>query len=207
MDSESRNSHLKRIGVEPPTSFRRHTSLSNIPKLPSHRLLLTPSPAFSLCTNLDLVHSYRELSWGQQALGFIHAGGKSEKFVGKGSVTFYASVSGAARPTTLTIKDVPVYPSHGENLLSWSALKRSAHARGQRLRLVEAEDWSLGVFASGRGLDAETQLMRFRPVGGLYVLDQVGFQERGGESKERSTKAKDAKPKEGATWSGFKLWR
>lgn len=132
-----------------------------------------------MCTNQRLLHSYRELAWGQTSRGFSSANGQLSHLVGIGNVTLKARVasnSGEADSVTLTLRDVHFYPTKGVNLLSWSQLKRSGRAVGRKLRLVEEDDSSLVVVAveSGPlgGREKQRILMRFRLQAGLFVLDQ-----------------------------------
>jgi hypothetical protein len=142
-----------------------------------------------MCTNQALLHSYRELTWGQTSRGFSSANGQLSHLVGIGNVTLEAEVPGdkgtasagvqkvqPSKIVRLTLKDVHFYPTKGVNLLSWSQLKRSGKAAGMKLRLVEEEDSSLTVVGVESGLlggrEKEKVLMRFRLQGGLFVLDQ-----------------------------------
>lgn len=125
-----------------------------------------------LCTNRDLMHSYTELGWGQTTLGFRGAGGRVDHHVGRGSCTLDGVVKAQGREVSsrVTLAGVWHYPGTGVNLLSWSALKRGAAAQGVKLKLEEADDWTLGVcMEEGR---TKKQILRFRPQNGLYVLDQ-----------------------------------
>ena len=151
------------------------------------RWILDTGATGHMCTNRALLHAYRELAWGQTRRGFTGANGQVAHLVGVGDVTLDAAVpppSGGSSPTAVataplvqrfTLSGVHFYPTHGVNILSWSALKRAAAAQGVRLRLVEGSDASLRVvLVEGRlkGRETERLLMRFRQEGGLFVLDQ-----------------------------------
>ena len=144
-----------------------------------------------MCTNREMMHNYTELTWGQSHSGFRSASGGKSDYQGIGDCTLQLNVPGPAgkrdsppgstKTSAVTLQRVHFYPTTGLNLISWSEMKRGASRGGQMLKLVENNDWSLGVNVKERN-GTERQIMRFKPVNGLYVLDQP---------------AKPPKPKEG----------
>lgn len=157
------------------------------------RWILDTGATSHMCTNRSLLHSYRELPWGQTTRGFSSANGGLAYLVGTGNVTLEAEVpanvdvpgqrGGEKRTERLTLTGVHFYPTKGVNILSWSQLKRSATANRWKLRLVEDDDSSLTVMAKEGGIlggrDKEKVLMRFRLQGGLFVLEQPRVSESG----------------------------
>jgi hypothetical protein len=160
-----------------PTALDRAAAAAGAVASSNTKWILDTGANSHMCTNRDLMHSYSELGWGQTRIGFRGANGAMDGYVGIGDCTL-STIAPASKATKtpgqvqkFTLQRVHLFPTNGYNLISWSAMKRGAMKQGKRLKMVENDDWSLSI-CSVESRGTLQQIMRFKPVNGLYVLEQ-----------------------------------